>query len=128
KPGAEKLADFYNLRAAFVHTRTVGDGVSAPAIHYMSRCDLHLGALEGPIIAQGYGSCSSWEKKYRYRGGGRECPNCGKATIIKSKYPPRNSPPGTDPGWWCNRNNGGCGNDFPLDAIKADAEQIENPD
>lgn len=129
KPGAEKLADFYNLRAEFQVTRTAGDGVTAPPIHYLVKCLLHLGALDGPVVADGQGSCSSWEKKYRYRGGGRECPNCGKATILRSKYPPKDDR-NAAPGWWCNAKSGGCGTDFHFDdpRIAANAEQTENPD
>jgi hypothetical protein len=124
KPGAEKLLDFYNLRAAFVHTRTVGDGESTPAVHYQSRCDLHLGSLEGPIIAQGYGTASTHEEKHRWRTGSRVCPNCGKQAIIKGaeEY---------GGGWLCWKKKDGCGTKWTDGdpAIESQSvERVENPD
>lgn len=127
KPGAEKLADFYNLRAAFEHKRTAGDGTSAPHIHYLSTCYLHLGATDGPIIAEGSGSASSWEKKYRYRKGGHVCPTCGQQAIMRSKFPDRQT---HELGWYCNKKAGGCGTNFGrADAFPdVDPPDVENPD
>jgi hypothetical protein len=67
KPGAEKLADFYRFAAGLSAELTQGDGDKSPAILYESRCTLHLGTLDGPVVATGWGVCTSWEKKYRYR-------------------------------------------------------------
>jgi hypothetical protein len=67
KPGAEKLADFYRFAAGMAASLSEGDDEKTPAIRYEVRCTLHLGTLDGPIVATGWGVCTSWEKKYRYR-------------------------------------------------------------
>lgn len=67
KPGAEKLADFYQLAAGMSAEMTPGDGERTPLIRYEVRCTLHLRSLDGPVVASGWGVCTSHEKKYRYR-------------------------------------------------------------
>jgi hypothetical protein len=67
KPGAEKLADFYQLAAGMAADMTPGDGERTPLIRYEVRCTLHLRTLDGPVVASGWGVCTSHEKKYRYR-------------------------------------------------------------
>ncbi len=52
-------------------------------------------------------SANSREKKYRR--GARVCPQCNAATIIRSKFPKEN------PKWWCDKRNGGCGQEFEGD-------------
>lgn len=68
KPGAEKLAEFYRLAAEMLVTERHGDGIVAPLICYVVECRLHLGHTGGPVVATGWGVCSNWERKYRYRG------------------------------------------------------------
>ncbi len=124
KPGAEKLAQAYGLAADFTPERHIGDGETAPALAYVTRCQLHLGSIDGPIVAVGYGSSNSWERKHRYRAGERVCPSCGKpGTILKSK---RGAPE-----WFCWAKKGGCGATFPIDDKRITDQvvgDIENPD
>ena len=70
KPGAEKLAEFYRLAAEMRVQERHGDGMVAPLICYVVECRLHLANTDGPVVATGWGVCSNWERKYRYRGRG----------------------------------------------------------
>ena len=76
KPGAEKLAEFYRLAAEILLHERHGDGINTPLIAYVAECRLHLGTTAGPVVAVGWGVCSNWERKYRYRnewvGSGRD--------------------------------------------------------
>lgn len=122
KPGAEKLCDIYGFRADFQPERLLGNNVTAPALAYQTRCELHLGSLDGPVVAVGYGSANSWERKHRYRQGERACPSCGAiGTLLRSKR-------GT-PEWFCWTKKGGCGTTFKIGDPKI-VEQVvgENPD
>ena len=124
KPGAEKLCDFYRFAASFTPERTIGDGVTAPHLSYLTRCDLHLGSLDGSIVAVAFGAANSWEKRYRYRNAERTCPNCGKPTVIKGKAE-------YGGGWLCWPKKGGCNSKW-RDGDKAiegqEAGQVDNPD
>lgn len=102
KPGAEKLCQAYGLAADFAPDRIVGDGEREPHLSYVTRCSLHLGSIDGPIVAIGYGSANSWERKHRYRRGERVCPDCGLPAIIKGKAE-------YGGGWVCFKKKGGCG-------------------
>ena len=63
-------------------------------------CSL-LSTVNGAVIAQGIGLCSTLESRYRYVNMGKICPDCGKeGTIRKSKQ---------DGGWYCWDKLGGCG-------------------
>jgi hypothetical protein len=58
----------------------------------------------------------------------RTCPECGKETIKRSKFPPRNQPD-AQPGWYCYAKIGGCGANFAAEDIRIteqEAGQIEN--
>ncbi len=72
----------------------------------------------------GVGSCSTFEKKYRYRQGGRKCPRCGKATILSARKGP--------PGFFCWTKKGGCGEKFAIDdptiVNQTEQGQVENHD
>lgn len=125
KPGAEKLCFAYGLVADFMPQRVLGDGVTAPNLAYQTRCNLHLGSLDGPIVAVGYGSANSWERKHRYRSGERVCPACGKSgSIIKGKAE-------YGGGWLCFTKKGGCGakyGDKDQAILGQIVGEIENPD
>lgn len=100
-----------------------------PLFYYPVRCDLHIG---GEHVGQGSGSCSNWEKKYRYRGGERACPKCGAAAIIKGKLEYERDPEYQRRGaWLCFAARGGCGakyfGDDPAIA-KQDTGRVDNPD
>jgi hypothetical protein len=126
KPGAEKLALAYGLTGRFAHSITYGDGISAPPITVVVDCYLHLGGHEGPVVAQGMGMASSWENRYRWRKGGRICPECDLPGVIFTK--------GRGGQWWHPSDAkpaGGCGANFAKDderLTSQDDRQIENPD
>ena len=69
KPGAEKLGTFFGLRPTFEPLEVVEDWVGKDHggeafFYYRYKCKLWRG---GELIAEGIGSCNSFEKKYRYR-------------------------------------------------------------
>lgn len=126
KPGAEKLALAYGLTGRFDHHLTYGHSEDEPPITVVVDCYLHLGGHDGPAIAQGMGMASSFEKRYRWRKGGRVCPDCGKEGVIYTK--------GRGGQWWHPTDAkpaGGCGANFPKDDARL-ADQstadVENPD
>ncbi len=78
----------------------------------------------GAVIAQGVGSCSTMEVKYRYRESLRKCPACGQETIIKGKEE-------YGGGWVCFAKKGGCGKKFKTGDQEIESQtigRIENPD
>jgi hypothetical protein len=122
KPGAEKFTQAYNCTAEVTRTLIIGDNVTTPEITYDAQCDIHLGDFDGPVIGNGFGTCNSWETKYRYRDAMHVCPDCGKD--LRHSKPPKT-------GWYCWSKMGGCGKEF----IEADERiksqvvgRIENPD
>jgi hypothetical protein len=80
KPGAEKLCFVFRYAAEFSIER-----MDHPELHreYIVTCTLK--DTTGRIVAQGVGSCSSMEKKYRYRRDGGENPNIADVwnTVLK---------------------------------------------
>jgi hypothetical protein len=117
KSGAEKLCDFYRLRADFSPQEIVGDGDTTPTIRYIVTCRLHLSEFGGPIVACGLGMASSWEKKYRYRRGAA-CPTCGNTETMRRDK--------NTQGWYCWQKIGGCGATFSQNEIVQG--DLENPD
>ncbi len=120
KPGAEKIALYYQTRIAYTIDRVdLGDG----HLEVNVRCDLiHRGT--GAIAAEGHGSCSTMESKYRWRKADRTCPACGSTSIIKGREE-------YGGGWLCFAKKGGCGTKFRDDdpAIKdQQTGRTENPD
>jgi hypothetical protein len=77
----------------------------------------------------GVGTCSTLERKYRYRKSQRRCPKCGHQTIIAEN--PKFLKPGQVAGWICWKKKGGCGAAFgpkdPLISGQPDGD-TENPD
>jgi hypothetical protein len=132
KPGAEKLLTFFGLAAQFVEVETVEDWTGAEHggeafFMYRYRCDMYR---NGNLLGSGIGSCNSWESKYRYRNGERVCPECGKAYIMRSKFPPKNQPK-ADPGWYCYAKKGGCGAEFDANDKRITEQvigKVPNPD
>ncbi len=118
KPGAEKLAMLCRL---IPHFAPIREDLGGGHREYTVTC-----TLNGASGVQGYciGSCSTMEKKYRWRPSERKCPACGKPTIIKGKAD-------YGGGWLCFAKKGGCGAKFNDGdkAIEAQATgQAENPD
>jgi predicted RNA-binding Zn-ribbon protein involved in translation (DUF1610 family) len=131
KPGAEKLSTFFALRPAFEDIVTVEDWTGKdhgePFFYYRVKAVLYRG---GERVCDADGSCNSMEKKYRYRQADRACPVCGKATIKRSKFPPKGNPQ-AEPGWYCYSKIGGCGTEFNVDNPKITDQQaglVPNPD
>ena len=124
KPGAEKMVSFFGLSPTFDDIATVEDWTGEqhsgePFFYYRQKCKLYKGDR---LIATADGSCNSWEKKYRYRNAERTCPQCGNASIFKSKNKPE---------FYCWAKKGGCGATFPLNdkrITEQEAGQIKNPD
>ena len=124
KPGAEKMVSFFGLSPVFEDIATVEDWTGEahggePFFYYRQKCKLHKGER---LIATADGSCNSWEKMYRYRNAERTCPQCGNASIFKSKNKPE---------FYCWAKKGGCGATFSLNdkrITEQEAGQIKNPD
>ncbi len=120
KAGAECLATTFGLAPTFVVLQT-----DLPNEHreYRVTCTLtHIAT--GKSVGEGVGTCSTKESKYRWRGGARLCPDCGKATIIKGKAE-------YGGGWLCFAKKGGCGAKWKNGdkAIEGQSEsRMENPD
>lgn len=123
KPGAEKLCDFYRFAADFKPEVEYGDGLNSPPIRVLTRCELHLGSLDGPIVATGYGQANSWEKRYRWRKGGKPCPECNAIGSLTGKPTGQGS-------HWCIPDKGGCGANVSVEryAQIEGQDQVENPD
>ena len=126
KAGAEKATSFFGLFPRFVDAEVVNDWTGEnhggePFFFYRRTCNLWRG---DQLVASVDGSCNSWEKKYRYRGGERVCPNCGKPTIIKGKAE-------YGGGWLCFAKKGGCGAKFAdadISITGQEVGQVKNPD
>src|SRR5262245_42181487 len=104
KPGAETRCTLFGLATRFELVRSIEDWNGAqfngePFFYYLYRCQLWR---DDRIIAEGDGSCNSFEQKYRYREAQRRCPACGQAAIIKGKEE-------YGGGWLCFRKKNGCG-------------------
>ncbi len=106
KAGAEKLCQFYGLVSRIEVTPRIGDNVTAPAVRYDATCFIHHGSTDGPIVATGYGTANSWEK--RYLRPSTPCPICGAPALMKSKF---------GPGMYCNPKAGGCGANVPTEDL-----------
>lgn len=69
KPGAEKMASFFGFSVRFTLAEKIEDWMGQnfngePFFYYRYVCQLWR---NGELIAEGEGSCNSWERKYRYR-------------------------------------------------------------
>lgn len=128
KPGAEKLTSLFRCVPQFKEVEIVRDHAK-PFYYFEFKCEL-VSIDTGQVVAEGFGSANSRESKWRYRNADRTCPNCGKATIKKSKNAPRDNPDAV-PGWYCWSKIGGCGAQFEAndaDITSQVAGKIENPD
>jgi len=126
KPGAEKLSAFFGLSAEFQIIEMAEDWTGEnhggePFFNYWYKCRV---TRNGKIIAEGEGSCNSFEKKYRYRSANIKCPTCNNETVIKGKAE-------YGGGWLCWTKNGGCGAKFKAGDTSIEDQprgQIKNPD
>ena len=117
-PGAQMLGFMFRLAPSFVIETVNLDGGHR---EHTVTCTLSHG-LDG-LVAEGVGSCSSMESKYRWRKSERGCPVCGADTIKRSQY--------GDKGWYCYDKLGGCGAKFAPDddsIVRQEVGRKENPD
>lgn len=123
KSGADKLCDVYALADTYMILTQVNDWERG-LFEYTVECRLQS-KVDDSLVGSGLGSCSSFEAKYRYRGGGRTCPTCSKTdTIIKGKEE-------YGGGWICFAKKGGCGAKFRNGDKSIEDQQVgrvENPD
>lgn len=121
KPGAEKLCGLFHCVAEYTLEDKTEDWERG-LFNYRFSC--HIVSPSGGVVAEGVGSCSSFEKKYRWRAAERVCPSCGKAAIIKGKAE-------YGGGYLCWAKRDGCGAKFgdndPQITNQA-VGQVENPD
>ena len=118
KPGAEKIAALFGLYVELERLECVKDytgkntdGEAFFAFEYRAT----LRNREGSIVAQCDGSCNSWEDKYRWRKAERTCPDCGEATILKSKQ---------DGSWFCWTKRNGCGAKFRKGDPRVEGQEV----
>ena len=135
KPGAEMLlsnmglsTEFEDESPAIVDLEGLTEHGNEAYIHYHRRCTVYR--QTGPtmndriVIARASGSCSSREKKYRWRDSQRKCPDCGKPAIIagKKEY---------GGGFICFKKKDGCGAKFGENDARITGQtigQVPNPD
>lgn len=120
KPGAEKLSMMFRLSPTYDVRQT--EMQNGHRDYYVVATLTH--APTGRVMGQGVGSCSTMESKYRYRGEGRMCPECGAQSIIKGRDE-------FGGGWLCFAKKGGCGKKFKdgdESIEKQDGGKVENPD
>jgi hypothetical protein len=99
--GAEKFNKLAGLQPRYFRHRYEGDGETAPQFRYEVECQLV--DMDGRVHGTGGGAANNFEKKFRYRNANLVCPVCGQETVFVSKR---------DPGWFCWRAKGGCGEQF----------------
>lgn len=107
QPGADKLSELYGLAPTFPDERTIRnvDWSLTPALFdYEVTCVL-VSKRTGMVVAEGKGSCSSYEAKYRWRDQKKKCPLCQAEAIIKGKEE-------YGGGWLCWAKREGCGGKF----------------
>ncbi len=123
KSGADKLCDVYGLADTYTVLTQTNDFESG-LFEYTLECRLQSKS-DDSLVGSGLGSCSSFEAKYRYRGGGRKCPTCDKGdTIIKGKAE-------YGGGWICFAKKGGCGAKFKDGDASIESQsvgRVDNPD
>lgn len=126
KPGAEKLCNLFGFSIEQDVTQRTERWEDPGFFYYEVKVTLRS-KRTGIVEAEGYGSANSKESRYRYRWQGAECPSCGKPSIMRSKYPPRDRP-NDAPGWYCNPKADGCGVNLSYDAGEFQRTRVENPD
>lgn len=116
QPGADMLCMLFRLRPEYKETITEREGFFGVMVR------THLIHIPtGEVWGEGLGSANSRETRYLSQVMRRVCPNCGKATIFKSRD--------EGGGWYCWKAKEGCGARFPEGdpAMSLDRAQL-NPD
>ena len=116
KPGSEKLLRFFGISVALDPLETTEDWTGKdhdgePFFYYRYKA---VASRNGVRVAEAVGSCSSWEKKYRYRTAEIRCPECGAENIRHSKQ---------GSGWYCWAKTDGCGATFD----EGDSRIVDQP-
>jgi len=122
KPGAEKLTQLFRCIPRFT-TEDKVENWETGLFYYRFRCQIVTQA-DDAVVAEGVGSCSTYESRYRWREAGRRCPECGKEAIIRGKKE-------YGGGWLCFGKKGGCGAKFGDDDAGITGQQtgrVQNPD
>lgn len=128
KPGADYLGVAFKLVPEFTQTEK---DLGAGHREYSTVCVIKT-SDGARIVANGVGTCSTMEKKYRWRNETRKCPACGAAAIMKGKKEYDRT--GGEGGWLCWKNNKttpGCGATFADNDQRVVGQQvgkIENED
>ncbi len=103
QPGAQAISDCLNCWPDFVlETREMNHETGW--VYYRVKCIIRQRGTD-LAMAAGWGSCNSFEAKYRMVTPKLICPNCGQTTLLKSKY---------EPEYFCWEKKGGCGFKFPF--------------
>lgn len=133
KPGAEKICAYFGYVPKYeILPGSIEEWTPekyGEALFYY-KVDCHL-VKDGKPVGSGIGSCSSWERKYRYRASKRKCPQCQADALIKGKkeyekgeYKERGS-------FLCFEKKGGCGSKFFGDdpeILNQPLGEVPNPD
>jgi hypothetical protein len=118
QPGAQKLTMTFRLCPEYEIQEV---NIERGHKEYRVICTLKsMGS--GSFVGQGVGCCSTMESKYRWRGGTRKCPKCGKEAIIMGK---KFKPTDPEPGWLCWKKKEGCGATWPVGAREIEGQSIE---
>ena len=128
QPGMDKLNAFFGFVPNYETIERNLD--TETGLYFVTyRCVL-THRESGVKVGEGIGSCTNREPKYYYRQGERKCPRCGKPTIKRSKYPPKNDP-GAPLGWYCFGKIGGCGENYGANdpaIVDQSTGRVPNPD
>lgn len=133
KPGAEKICSFFGYVPQYsVLPGSIEDWNGAkygePLFYYHVSCTLQK---DGKPVGAGTGSCSTWERKYRYRASKRTCPACGGDKLIKGKPEWEKGEYKTRGSFICYEKKGGCGAKYFGDdpeIMNQPLGEVANPD
>lgn len=120
KPGAEKLGVLFQLDVQLRNEQRFETGGH---LTVTSRATV-FHAPTGARLGYGEGVCTTRERKYAYRRQERTCPDCNQPTVLESRKE-------NEPGFFCWRKKGGCGNTFAADddrLTRQEIGEVENPD
>jgi hypothetical protein len=122
KPGAEKLTQLFRCVPRFTVEEKI-ENWDTGLFFYRFRCEIVTQA-DRLTVAEGVGSCSTYESRYRWRNADRTCPACGKAAIIKGKAE-------YGGGYLCFKKKDGCGAKFAENDTAITGQptgRVQNPD
>lgn len=128
QPGADKLCALFGLTTTLEITEATKDWIGKdtygePFFSFSYRCRIYRTGTD-ILLGEADGSCSSFERGFRYRNAKPSCPECGQETIFKSKKEKGG-------GWFCWAKHGGCGAEFNAGdpaITNQEVGQVKNPD